>query len=238
MIHSDSTIADSEMADSAVAHDVETLPENSSDDTYSGDTTVFKPLSVEARRALVGLLRHGVILASSKQQLFKALQKELPAIQAHLDNMFLTVLVDERAEVAVLLQQETEDNEEESVSLISRRTLTLYDTLLLLVLRKHFQERETAGEQRIFIDIDRIEARLTPFLPLTNSSKSDRRKLNSSLKNMKEKRLIQYVSGDNERFEITPVIRYVVNAEFLEQLFNEYTQLADNTAGVSEANDV
>jgi hypothetical protein len=183
-------------------------------------------LSADARRCLVSLLRHGVILANNKQQLFDILVKEQSPIQDHLADMFLRVLIDEPAGVAVLLQQEI-DEEENPVSLIARRPLSLYDTLLLLILRKHFQERETAGEQRIYIDIDRIESRLTPFLPLTNNSRNDRRKLNSSLKNMKDKRLLQGIPGDDERFEITPVIRYVVSAEFLEQMLGEYQAMVE-----------
>jgi len=183
-------------------------------------------LSADARRGLVSLLRHGVILANNKQPLFDILVKEQVTIQDHLADMFLRVLIDEPAGVAVLLQQDMDENED-SVSLITRRPLSLYDSLLLLVLRKHFQERETAGEQRVYIDIDRIESRLTPFLPLTNNSRSDRRKLNSSLKNMKDKRLLQGVPGDDERFEITPVIRYVVNAEFLQQMLDEYLMMAE-----------
>ncbi len=182
-------------------------------------------LPTDARRVLVYLLRHGVILAHNKSTLFDVLCREQDTIQDHLADMFLRVLIDEKAGVAVLLQQQVDDNEE-SVSLISRRPLTLYDTLLLLVLRKHFQERETAGEFRIYIDIDRIETRMSPFLSLTNSSRGDRRKLNSALKTMKERRLLLSVPGDDERFEITAVIRYVVNAEFLEKLLAEYSQLA------------
>lgn len=200
------------------------------------DTPESQPgrLSTDARRCLVSLLRHGVILANNKQQLFDILVKEQLSIQDHLADMFLHVLIDEPAGVAVLLQQEVNEDED-SASLITRRPLSLYDSLLLLILRKHFQERETAGEQRIYIDIDRIESRLTPFLPLTNNSRSDRRKLRGSLKNMKDKRLLQSVPGDDERFEITPVIRYVVNAEFLEKMLVEYQAMAEQAGMEVEA---
>lgn len=197
----------------------------------TGETPEKQPgrLSADARRCLVSLLRYGVILANNKQPLFDILVKEQALIQDHLADMFLRVLIDEPAGVAVLLQQEA-DESEDSVSLITRRPLSMYDSLLLLILRKHFQERETAGEQRIYIDIDRLESRLTPFLPLTNNSRSDRRKLSSSLKKMKDKRLLQSVPGDDERFEITPVIRYVVNAEFLEQMLREYQTMAEQAS--------
>ncbi|WP_214040546.1 hypothetical protein [Photorhabdus akhurstii] len=34
------------------------------------------------------------------------------------------------------------------------------------------------------------------------------------------------VRGSEDRFEITPVIRYVVSAEFLESMLNEYLKMA------------
>ena len=194
----------------------------------------------EARRALVGLLRHGVIMAANKRLLFDALCRYRAQIDAHLADMYLRMLLDEQAGLAILLQQELADiddgdEEEEIASLISRRTLTLYDTLLLLVLRRHYQDREAAGEQRVIIDVDRIEIALRPFLPLTNFSRSDRRQLSGALKNMKQRRILSAVRGEEERFEITPVIRYVVNAAFLEQMLSEYQKLAAQVDDGSEA---
>ena len=194
----------------------------------------------EARRALVGLMRHGVIMAANKRLLFDALCRYRTQIDAHLADMYLRMLLDEQAGLAILLQQELTDadDEEEAGTLITRRTLTLYDTLLLLVLRRHYQDREAAGEQRVIIDIDRIEIALRPFLPLTNSSRSDRRQLSGALKNMKQRRILSAVRGEEERFEITPVIRYVVNAVFLEQMLNEYQKLAAQADGSSETESV
>jgi Domain of unknown function (DUF4194) len=190
----------------------------------------------EARRALVGLLRHGVIMATNKRLLFEALCRFRVQIDAHLADMYLRMLLDEPAGLAILLQQELDDSddEEEGGSLISRRTLTLYDTLLLLVLRRHYQDREAAGEQKVIIDLERIEIALRPFLPLTNSSRSDRRQLKGALEKMKQRRILSAVRGEDERFEITPVIRYVVNAAFLEQMLSEYQKLAVQADGGSE----
>ena len=104
---------------------------------------------------------------------------------------------------------------------------TLYDTLLILVLRKYFQDRETQGDHKIIIDIETIKAGLSPFLPLTNSTRSDRKQLGASLKRMIEKRILGVVRGSEERFEISPLIRHVVSAEFLQHMLNEYQRLAD-----------
>ena len=197
--------------------------ETSSDSPSTNNGT----LPPEARRALVSLLRHGVVLASQKSNLFDSICRYQDAVRSHLANVYLKLVLDQRTGVVFVAGlDEGDSEEEETVSLISRRTLTLYDTLLLLVLRKHFQERESAGEQRIIIDSEKIEANLSPFLPLTNSTRSDRRKLDSALKKMSEKHILSVVRGSEDRFEITPIIRYVVNADFLESLLTEYKRLA------------
>ncbi len=205
-------------------------------DTPSPETPSSGRLPPEARRALVNLMRQGVIMADSKRVLFEALCRYEALIQDHLADMYMRLLIDQKAGLALVLQQEITgdvEDDDEVTSLISRRTLSLYDTLLLLVLRKHYQEREAAGAQRVFIDIDRIEVQLTPCLPLVNSSRSDRRQLNGALNTMKDRRILAAVRGDEERFEITPVIRYVVNAVFLEEMLQAYQNLLAQ-AGRSE----
>jgi len=99
----------------------------------------------EARRALVNLLRQGVILAGQKSNLFDSICRYQDAVRSHLADVYLKLVLDQRAGVAFIAGLDESDVEEEAVSLITRRTLSLYDTLLLLVLRKHYQERETAG---------------------------------------------------------------------------------------------
>lgn len=202
------------------------------DDTVA-DESSGKSMPPEARRALVSLLRQGVILSSQKAKLFESLCQHQSAVRRHLSEVYLKLVLDERAGVAFVAGIQSEEDaepgnldDEETVSLISRRTLSIYDTLLLLVLRKHYQDRETSGEQRIVIDTERVESHLTPFLPLTNSTKSDRKQLNAALQKMATKKILSPVRGSDDRFEITPVIRYVVNAEFLESMLNEYLKIA------------
>lgn len=198
--------------------------------------------SPELKRALVELMRTGVVLASAKPQVFDLLCRHQADIEDHLAEIFLRILIDQSAGVALLLQNQEQEgvveDEEDSSALIIRRTLSLYDTLLLLVLRKHYQERQTAGEQQIIIDNERIEALMTPFLPLTNSSRGESRKLGGAITKMKDKKILSSVRGEEGRWEITPVIRYVVNAEFLERMLIEYQTLAgEASAGLEELPD-
>lgn len=202
----------------------------------------------EARRALVYLLKHGIILFDQKRLLFEALCRHREAIEPQLANLYLRLMLDDKAGVALLLQPETGEDDEgdndgdgdgdgNKVTLINRRTLTLYETLLLLVLRKHYQERETTGERKVVVDLAQIEARLTPFLPLTNNSRLDRSKLSGALNRLAERKIVASARGEEERFEITPAIRYLVSADFLQQLLEEYRTLAAATGNGGSMSD-
>ena len=190
----------------------------------------------EARRALVYLLRQGSALSQQKSEIFQLICRYQDTLRNHLENMYLRLVIDERYGVAFIANAHNEeDDEDEIVRLINRRTLTLYDTLLMLVLRKYFQDRETQGEHKIVIDIETIEAGLSPFLPLTNSTRLDSKPLRASLKRMTEKRILGTVRGSEDRFEISPLIRYVVSAEFLQLLLDEYRRLADGLSAAVPA---
>lgn len=188
-------------------------------------------LPPEARRALVELMRQGVVIAETRRLVFDALCAHRALITDHLADMYLRVLIDEPAGIALLLNAQLEESDdtddEDTPALISRRTLTLYDTLLLIVLRKHFLDREAAGEVRIRIELEQIQALMMPFLPLTTSSASDRKRLNGAVDSMKKRKILNAARGEEDRVEISPVIRYVVNAEMLEQLLREYQRLAE-----------
>jgi len=194
----------------------------------------------DARRVLVHLMRQGSVMASQKPKLFEQLCRyELP-IRKHLSEVYLQLVLDQKSGVAFLastasehvgnaedegLEDEAADSDE-SATLIPKRTLSLFDTLILLVLRKHYQDRESAGEQKITIDIERLESYLTPFLPITDHASKDRKKLLVRVKEMVKRKVLSTIRGEEDRYEITPIIRYVVNAGFLETMLAEYTALA------------
>ena len=177
----------------------------------------------EARRVLVYLMRQGTILAAENLKLFDVLCRYETVIRQHLAEVYIQLVLDAKQGVAYIINTENinDENDDTALSddfptLIRKRTLTLYDTLVLLILRKYYQERETAG--------------LIPFIPITNHDSKDRKKLSGTLDKFSEKKILSVIRGEDGRYEITPIIRYVVNAEFLQSLLTEYEQLADKAA--------
>jgi len=194
----------------------------------------------DARRVLVHLMRQGSIVASQKPKLFEQLCRYELAIRKHLSETYLQLILDQKYGVAFVADttsvqvgskgdcgvDDEASDPDESATLIPKRPLSLFDTLILLVLRKHYQERESGGEQKISIDIERIESYLTPFLPITDHASKDRKKLLIRVKEMVKRKVLSTIRGEEERYEITPIIRYVVNASFLETMLAEYTALS------------
>ena len=204
----------------------------------------------DARRVLVHLMRQGSVMASQKSKLFDLLFRHESAIRKHLSEVYLQLVLDHKMGVAFVASadfqndindinvetgSENQDDCEldESTTLIPKRTLSLYDTLILLVLRKHYQDRESAGEHKITIDIERLESYLTPFLPITDHASKDRKKLLARVKEMVKRKVLSTIRGTEDRYEITPIIRFVVSASFLESMLAEYTLLAQQSEGAS-----
>jgi len=213
-------------------------------------------MSHDARRVLVHLMRQGSVIATQKSKLFELLCRHEMAIRKHLSEVYLQLVLDQKTGVAFIASSnsayknesgngsdeadvgsDVEGHEDlelaESITLISKRTLSLYDTLILLVLRKHYQDRESAGEQKITIDIERLESYLTPFLPITDHASKDRKKLLARVKEMIKRKVLSTIRGTEDRYEITPIIRYVVSASFLESMLAEYTALASDQSSLN-----
>ncbi len=222
--------------------------------TQSDSAVHSETMPHDARRVLVHLMRQGSVMASQKSKLFELLCRHESAIRKHLSEVYLRLVLDQKMGVAFVASadyqndigdinvepgsegnSENQDDPEldESTTLIPKRTLSLYDTLILLVLRKHYQDRESAGEQKITIDIERLESYLTPFLPITDHASKDRKKLLARAKEMVKRKVLSTIRGADDRYEITPIIRYVVSASFLESMLAEYTLLAQQTEDAS-----
>jgi len=218
--------------------------------------TMLDPMPGDASRVLVHIMRHGVIFHAQKPNLYHSLCRYQSMIQRHLSEVYLTLVLDERQGIAFIARSDSETSgssqdsfdsastsgpkdlladelidstDDHTHSLISKRTLTLYDTLILLMLRKYYQERETSGEQKIIIDIERLSSLLIPFLPLTDHTSRDLKKLSARLKELSRRHLLSSIRGTDDRYEITPLIRYVVSADFLESMLDEYLRLAQGT---------
>ena len=120
--------------------------------------------------------------------------------------------------------------------LINKSVLTPFKSILILILRKYYQERFSQGESSIVIDIDYIKNALLPYMNISVSDRKDQQKLNGALRDLCEYHLLKRLpSEDNDRFLILPLIRFVVDLNKLNELLEEFRKVNGTVVGSEDA---
>lgn len=189
--------------------------------------TLAEGLPPEARKALVHLYRIGSVLYTENKARYEILCRYERQIREHMADVYLEVTFDLLSGHIFTQVASPDDDEEEPARLITAKPLTLYQSLLLVVLRKFFQDREATGERIVVIDFERLASLMTPFIEATNSEKKDTGRLSKAINHMMDKRLLLKVRGEEYRYQINPIIRNVVSAELLESLLEEYKRMIE-----------
>lgn len=176
------------------------------------------------RIAMIELLARGSIWARKSPERFDGFMLHKAEILTALGNMNLSAMIDSVSRLVVLMQRRSTDDE--GLTLIRTNPMTLMDTLVALILRKHYRDRESVGEQIITIDTEAIQEQLMPLLPPSNHSSLDQKKLSSTLDRLKKHCLLVSVRGEDNRFEVSPAIQTVLSVPQLTTLLRRYQELA------------
>lgn len=174
----------------------------------------------DARSALLRLVRGPYISELNDLAQWRALLNYTEPIKSHLANMFLDLIVD--AESGVAFAKNISVDGKEFPKAATSYTLTLLDTIMVLLLRKELQ---TAAAPRVFIGQADLFLQMNQY---RNIAKMDQaaylKALERSWSRLEERRLL--VKSDVEgRYEISPVLKLVFGAEEARAVFEEYERL-------------
>lgn len=216
----------------------ENAPDNSQGTEQKENNPQVSEFSAEIRNTIIELMKHGSLTFAERPNMYKTLCSYQNEISSYLRNINILLAHNEEMGVAYIknlyreeeaAQQKTDDILEEQDDfdddshLISSRTLSEFDSIVILVLRKYYHERYNSGETNVFLDVDQISSLLIPYVGVANSATRTIEKINGTLTKLQEKRLIRKESGNfGDRVEVLPLIRFVINAEFMTQLLEEY----------------
>lgn len=192
------------------------------------------------RRAQQCLLGWGVIYHSKHPDLYRALQANRAGVARMLGELGLSMSMDETYGIALLRVPYDEESDEEQGPhpMVRRSTLSLMDTLMALVLRDYYRERQGLQDITIQIDLETIESRMRPFLAIFSKSETlGKKKISGAIDRFRKWHILDKVRGDDSMFEITPVIAIVVNAQWLEPMLEEYRELLESTVAESAGAD-
>lgn len=188
---------------------------------WRGDTGI---LALPSRQALVALIKGPYLSGRHKPALWSALLADERAIRSRLHELFLDLVIDSIGEVAFVRNADVGGTD--APRTVRTESLSFLDTAMLLVLRELLLSREAEG--RVIVGQDEVYERLRVYRPADHDEKLYTSRLNSSWSTMKNKLRVlhQAGSGGEERVEISPVLRLIVDVEQVDQIEREYRRLA------------
>ena len=220
----------------------------------SDNQNLVKEADAKVRNIIVDLLKTGSVQFELDSEQYKLLRKKENEdfIRSYLRNINIELVVDPDIGLAYIknLNREDEiagaedeaqlDPESEAFVedkfLINKSVLTPFKSILILILRKYYQERFSQGESSIVIDIDYIKNALLPYMNISVSDRKDQQKLNGALRDLCEYHLLKRLpSEDNDRFLILPLIRFVVDLNKLNELLEEFRKVNGTVVGSEDA---
>lgn len=197
-------------------HTPDGLPQASLAALWPKDTGT---LHEQSRRALLELIKGPYLSGQRRPQLWSALLADQDAIASALHNLFLDLVIDPVDEFAFVKKAQTGDFD--APSALRREPLTLLDTALILILRQMLLA--TGQTERVIVGKEEIYEQLTVYR--TGDEVAFQRNFNGSWSRMVDRFRFLARSGE-DRVEISPVVKFIVDEDQVRALTKVYQDLA------------
>lgn len=197
---------------------------------WPGDTG---ELDERTRRVLLRLIRGPYLSGAREPQLWSVLLSDEKKIRSRLADLFLELVVDRDNEFAFVRNAP----DETAPRAVRSEALTFLDTAMLLALRQTLLSEE--GHGRVIVGQAEIFEQLAVFRTPDRDEKDFASRLNSCWHKMQNKLRVLHPVGE-DRAEISPVLRLIVDADQVRAIAAEYQRIARDGAdgrGSPEATD-
>lgn len=190
---------------------------------------------------LIRLLK-GPLYLNRQRDLWQVLLREQYSIRDYFQQIGLSLLIDEAEGYAFLKQPESEPEEssQELPRLVTRRSLTFAQTLLLVGLRKRLAEHDSEeSAPRLIVTRQEMHQWLLPHFPEVGNEVKQRRELDALIKKIEEMGFLATLPKHTDDFEVPRILKAFVTAEQIvefNQLLAQKLADAGNPAENTEEN--
>lgn len=182
------------------------------------------------RRVLLRLVRGPYLSGAREAQLWSVLLSDEAVIRSRLADLFLELVIDRDNEFAFVRNAPADD----APRAVRAEALTFLDTAMLLVLRQALLSEE--GRGRVIVGQTEVFEQLAVFRTTDRDEKDFASRLNSSWGKMQNKLRVLHAVGD-DRAEISPVLRLIVDADQVRAITAEYERIAHEGRTANDAED-
>lgn len=193
---------------------------------YPGDNG---QLPLEARRLLVHLLSGPSLDGQRHSKLWPVLVRYQEIIRSRLADLFLELVMDMDNQVAFVRQADT--GEIEAPILLRRTRLTFLDSVLLLYLRQLLAEADIRGERAVVSGAE-MKEQLTLYEQSLNTDHAGfERRVVNAIDKAKKNSLLSAIRGSEDRYEVSPTLKLLFNAEQVVALNSTYMAARSESSG-------
>ena len=194
----------------------------SDDALFDGDTG---RLVEHSRRALLELIRGPYLSATQNPAVWSALRSDEDEIRSRLHDLYLELVLDADAGFA-FVRNVADDDGLGLPRTIRSAPLTFLDTTMLLVLRQLLLAAH--GERRVIVGRDEVFEQLAVYRTVDRDERDFEKRMNASWLKMRNTLRVVHAAGRDEqedRVELSPVLRLIVDADQVRAIRDEYAAL-------------
>ncbi|WP_368502276.1 DUF4194 domain-containing protein [Corynebacterium sp.] len=188
-------------------------------------------LSFDSRRAFAQLLQGPLIRANQHPQVWKAITSDEAAIRSRLADVFLDLVLDVDSGIAFTRSAHngqpiaiSNNNQIEMPKILRSKTLTIIDTVILLDLRT--QVGLAAPGERVIVAEEDLRENASLFRRVEDLDEASfKRRFDASLKRMHTDFSLLNTTETEGRFEVSPVLKHLFDAQTVEGIKTEFEQL-------------
>lgn len=185
---------------------------------FAGDTGT---LPMDARLALCKLLTGPYMDQDSPH--WPALLRDEVLLRSRLSDVFLDLVLDRDRKVAFTRQADT--GELDTPILLRSTPLSYLESVLLLHLRQILVDAENQG-MRAAVDEAEIIDHLELYTPAGGDHVAAQKRISAAIDKMKKNTILQAIRGADRRYEVSPTLRLLFNADDVQAMAAAYRALA------------
>lgn len=185
---------------------------------FVGDTGT---LPMESRLALCKLLTGPYIDHDSPH--WPAVLRDEDLLRSRLSDVFLELVLDRDRKVAFTRQADTGDLD--TPILLRSTPLSYLESVLLLHLRQILVDAENQG-LRAAVDEAEIIDHLELYTPAGGDRVAAQKRISAAIDKMKKNTILQAIGGAERRYEVSPTLRLLFNADDVQAMAAAYRALA------------
>lgn len=208
-----------------MSSDEEIMEEDTKSELYPGD---MGKLPEDVRRVLIQLLSGPLIDSKRHSNLWSVLLRHQDVIRSRLSELFLELIIDQEIEVAFTRQADTA--ELDAPKLLRRSPLSFLDTALILYLRQLLADADMQGERAVVSSVEMVEQMKLYEKSQSTDQAGFEKRINAAIEKARKNTVLGIIKGSEDRYEISPTLKLLFNAEEISALTKIYASYKDGSS--------